>query len=79
MTLDDRLGGPQEDESDWQPPRSWPRGANGACGRFCNEHRYQWIKATRATGFRRREKVDALQERLDATSGDDPSTLSPAN
>jgi hypothetical protein len=44
VTLDDRLGGAKEDESDWSRRGLGP-GNDAALQQFLAEHRYEWVKS----------------------------------
>ncbi|MDA1054913.1 MAG: PSD1 and planctomycete cytochrome C domain-containing protein [Planctomycetota bacterium] len=59
VTLDDRLGGPKEDESDWSR-RGLGEGGDEQLQEFLSEHRYAWIKAT-SKRFQAAKKVDETQ------------------
>jgi hypothetical protein len=59
VTLDDRLGGPKEDESDWSRRGLGERG-DELLREFLSEHRYAWIKAT-SKRFQAAKKVDEIQ------------------
>ena len=59
VTLDDRLGGPKEDELDWSRRGLGERGAE-LLREFLSEHRYAWIKAT-SKRFQAATKVDEIQ------------------
>lgn len=59
VTLDDRLGGPKEDESDWSRRGLGPDG-DAKLQAFLAEHRYEWIKTTQKR-FQARKRLQELE------------------
>lgn len=69
VTLDNRLGGPKEDESDWSR-RGLGTGGDRRLHDFLDEHRYAWIKAT-SKRFQAAKRVDELKNRLEGSESDE--------
>jgi len=63
VTLDDRLGGPKEDESDWSR-RGLGEEGDDTLREFLDEHRYAWIKA-RSKRFQALRKYHELQQKAE--------------
>ena len=60
-TLVDRIGGPKDDESDWQRRGLGPDGDQRLVA-FLEEHRYDWVRAVR-NRFNARKKFDELKQK----------------
>ncbi len=71
VTLEDRLGGPKEDESDWSR-RGLGEGGDQRLQEFLKDNRYAWIKAT----AKRFQAISALQA-LTAPATENASSVSP--
>ncbi|KAA5540730.1 DUF1553 domain-containing protein [Roseiconus nitratireducens] len=61
-TLDDRMGGPKEDESDWSR-RGLGKDGDERLRQFLQENNYAWVKATQKT-FHGRRSLGRLEEQL---------------
>ncbi|MEQ8784829.1 MAG: PSD1 and planctomycete cytochrome C domain-containing protein [Pirellulaceae bacterium] len=60
VTLDDRLGGAKEDESDWSRRGLGP-GGDERLREFLRKNRYQWIKATQKR-FQAQKRIGELKD-----------------
>ncbi len=60
VTLENRIGGPLDDESDWSR-RGLGAGADTQLERFLEEHRYTWVKAGRKV-YNAKKKLNRLRE-----------------
>ncbi|MEZ6089256.1 MAG: PSD1 and planctomycete cytochrome C domain-containing protein [Pirellulaceae bacterium] len=76
-TLVDRIGGPKDDESDWERRGLGPDG-DARLIAFLNDHRYDWVRAVRKR-FEAKKKLDEVEAALEVQRRDDneqfPSTI----
>lgn len=72
VTLQDRLGGPKEDESDWSRRGLGPDG-DEQLQTFLAKHRYDWIKATQKRD-QTEKKLRELRKRLPTGEAGDVAT-----
>jgi len=70
VTLEDRFGGPKEDESDWSRRGLGP-GGDEALRRFLADHRHEWIKSAQKADAAARKIADA-QALLSKLPAEDP-------
>src|SRR6056297_352205 len=64
-TLIDRIGGPKDDESDWQRRGLGPEGDKTLVA-FLEEHRYDWVRAVQKR-FEASRKIDQLGDESEDT------------
>ncbi|MEM9701969.1 MAG: PSD1 and planctomycete cytochrome C domain-containing protein, partial [Planctomycetota bacterium] len=72
-TLNGRLGGPKEDESDWSRRGLGPDG-DAALEEFLDEHRHRWVKATQKVFFGTRQLAE-LEDSLADAGADEREAL----
>jgi hypothetical protein len=65
-TLVDRIGGPKDDESDWERRGLGP-GGDEALVAFLKDHRYDWVRAV-GKHFEAKRKLDELEDTSDDAS-----------
>jgi hypothetical protein len=67
-TLVDRIGGPKDDESDWERRGLGPGGDEKLVA-FLKENRYRWVKAV-GKRFQAKKKLDELTAKQSAVKGE---------